>query len=106
MTTAAATYRNSDQHENALDEKLSEINHFIMGKLADNDAGLLDRSVDAIAEASILGAKLYTLAHSLTLGLSPESPEFEERVCEAIVGISMLADKASPSESEGACGWE
>lgn len=80
--------------------QLADVDGTIMNAVADHGDVLSDRNIDAIAHTCILASKLFTLAHDMSLGLPVDGPAVQQRVQEALAGLSELADQAFPSEDE------
>ncbi|MER8645085.1 hypothetical protein [Mesorhizobium sp. M1252] len=92
--------REMDERNESFSDKLADVEGAIWNALADNDDVLTDNDVNAVTEASAVAAMLFTAAHAVALGLPVECHAFQQTVKEAMVGLSMLADRAQPSDQD------
>lgn len=106
METVNAIIRDMDSSSELFLSKLSDVEHVVMEAVADNDDALADGDVDAVAEASAVAVMLFTAAHAIATGLTADSPIIQQRVREAMVGLSTLAGRAFPSEDHDDGTWE
>ncbi|MER9851848.1 hypothetical protein NKJ55_32020 [Mesorhizobium sp. M0106] len=92
--------REIDGRNERLSDKLADVESVVWDAVADNDDVLTDNDMNAVAEASAVAAMLLTAAHAVALGLSADGHAFQQKVQEAMVGLSILADRALPSDQD------
>ena len=98
--------RDLDSRNHRLLETLVETDSVVMDAIADNDDMLTDNDLNVVTEACTIAAGLYIAAHAIALGVSLDSPAFRQQLREAVIGLSVLADRASPSSDPDDDEWQ
>lgn len=81
-------------------DMLNDAESIIMVAVSDHDDVLRDCDVDAIAQASAVASKLFTLAHDIALGLGTDNTAVHQQLQEVLAGVSVLADIAFAADDE------